>query len=158
MDHGHSNAQDWVRELQEEMRQLKPVPVNHKSSRSVFIYKDLNRCSHIFMRTDRNKKPLEPAYEGPFRVITRFEKYFRLEIHGKDIAISIDRLKPVTEEDVNLQDTSFEPLAQTRDDSPLLRTQSTDQEEQPKAPATVPTSTRCGRTVRFPTKYLEEII
>ncbi|MGR0260675.1 hypothetical protein, partial [Klebsiella pneumoniae] len=37
---------------------------------------------------------LEPAYEGPFKVIARSEKYFTIQLKSKDANISIDRLKP----------------------------------------------------------------
>ena len=49
--------------------------------------------SHVFIRVDRVKKPLQPPYNGPFRVIERMDKYFIIDVNGKHDSISIDRLK-----------------------------------------------------------------
>jgi hypothetical protein len=39
-------------------------------------------------------KPLSPLYDGPYRVLDRREKYFRVDIGGRAEAVSADRLKP----------------------------------------------------------------
>ncbi len=39
-------------------------------------------------------KPLSPVYEGPYRVVHKFPKYFDLDIGGRVEAVSADRLKP----------------------------------------------------------------
>lgn len=59
-----------------------------------FHIKSLYRCSHVFLRIDRVKKPLELPYDGPFLVLQRSPIYFKLLIKFKQINISIDRLKP----------------------------------------------------------------
>ncbi|GFS76094.1 RT_RNaseH_2 domain-containing protein [Nephila pilipes] len=53
---------------------------------------DLKLCSHVFVRVDRVKKALEYPNEGPFPVDARNEKY-TLKTKGKDINVSVDRLK-----------------------------------------------------------------
>lgn len=168
---------DWVTELQERMRELKPVPVKHKSARTVFIFKNLYQCSHVFVRVDRIKKPLEPPYEGPFKVTGREEKYFRLLINGKEVSISVDRLKPayiLSEEDCD-DDTPTLPMKtadQPGEDSPNVtsRTSSQSQEDTPSAATktsgnekhqdhlgTALTTKRSGRSVRWPRHLSKEI-
>jgi hypothetical protein len=39
-------------------------------------------------------KPLSPVYEGPYREVHKFPKYFDLDIGGRVEAVSADRLKP----------------------------------------------------------------
>ncbi|UYV60514.1 hypothetical protein LAZ67_1001391, partial [Cordylochernes scorpioides] len=51
-------------------------------------------CLTCIDRTDRVKKPLEPPYEGPFPVLDRTDKYFTLKVKGRNVTISIDRLRP----------------------------------------------------------------
>ena len=61
-----------------------------------FIPEDLKVCSHVWIRVDRIRKPLEAPYMGPFKVIKRSDKFFVIEtVKGNQQSISIDRLKPV---------------------------------------------------------------
>ncbi|XP_017463070.1 PREDICTED: uncharacterized protein LOC108356475 [Rhagoletis zephyria] len=63
-----------------------------------------NECSHVFVRTDSLKQPLEPPYSGPFQIVAKpSDRVFVVRINGKDTALSIDRLKPafVTKYDPN---------------------------------------------------------
>jgi hypothetical protein len=38
--------------------------------------------------------PLSPLYQGPYKVLDRREKFFKLEVGGQPEVISVDRLKP----------------------------------------------------------------
>ncbi|UYV76053.1 hypothetical protein LAZ67_13002335, partial [Cordylochernes scorpioides] len=90
----HLHAEEFVQQLQKQMELLKPLNEKHHSKTKVFVHKDLKTCSHVFIRTDRVKKPLEPPYEGPFPVLERTDKYFTLKVKGKNVTTSIDRLRP----------------------------------------------------------------
>ncbi|GFW30362.1 transposon Tf2-11 polyprotein [Trichonephila clavipes] len=65
-----------------------------KPSQKHFVHKDFHNSTHVFIRVDRVKKALEPPCDGPFPVAKRYDKYFTVKIKGKDINISVDRLKP----------------------------------------------------------------
>ncbi|XP_050548273.1 uncharacterized protein LOC126909907, partial [Daktulosphaira vitifoliae] len=80
--------------LKKTMETIRPVSTSNHGSKKVFIYKDLASCSHVFVRVDRVKKPLEQPYEGPYKIVQRYEKTFKLLIRQKECIISIDRLKP----------------------------------------------------------------
>ncbi|UYV79078.1 hypothetical protein LAZ67_17001042 [Cordylochernes scorpioides] len=90
----HLHAGEFVQLLQKQMQLLKPLNEKHRSKTKVFVHKDLKTCSHVFIRTDRVRKPLEPPYEGPFPVLDRTDKYFTLKVKGRNVTISIDRLRP----------------------------------------------------------------
>ncbi|UYV65013.1 hypothetical protein LAZ67_3002817 [Cordylochernes scorpioides] len=90
----HLHAEEFVQQLQKQMELLKPLNEKHHSKTKVFVHKDLKTCSHVFIRTDRVKKPLEPPYEGPFPVLERTDKYFTLKVKGKNVTTTIDRLRP----------------------------------------------------------------
>ncbi|UYV69220.1 hypothetical protein LAZ67_6002864, partial [Cordylochernes scorpioides] len=90
----HLHAEEFVQQLQKQMELLKPLNEKHHSKTKVFVHKDLKTCSHVFIRTDRVKKPLEPPYEGPFPVLERTDKYFTLKVKEKNVTTSIDRLRP----------------------------------------------------------------
>lgn len=37
----------------------------------------------MFVRRDAVKKPLQPAYDGPYRVVKKQDNYLTLDINGK---------------------------------------------------------------------------
>ncbi|BHF58436.1 hypothetical protein SprV_0100138800 [Sparganum proliferum] len=58
-----------------------------------YLEKDLATCSHVYLRCDRVRRPLEPPYDGPFRVISRGTKNFRIQRGTREEVVSVDRLK-----------------------------------------------------------------
>ncbi|GBL95250.1 hypothetical protein AVEN_37713-1 [Araneus ventricosus] len=75
-------------------RRLCPVPTSHHSSSTFFMHPDLRASLHVFVRCDTVRKPLEQPYQGPFKVISRNEKFFQISINKRQSTVSIDRLKP----------------------------------------------------------------
>ena len=99
------------------------------------VYVPKETANFVFVRVDRVKRPLEPPYDGPFKVLDKKDKFFTLLINGKPSTVSIDRLKVAyiepdkqypTQANITPENTSH------RDPSPV------------KSPST----TRCGRVVR----------
>lgn len=97
----------YVDNLRNIIQQNKPqVPTKHHSSnKSVFVHQDLLTCSHVFIRTDAVKKPLQSPYEGPYRVLQRTEKVYTVQLPERQANISIDRLKPAFILTEDIQDT-----------------------------------------------------
>jgi hypothetical protein len=54
----------------------------------------LQKASLVYIRRGGVSKSLAPLYEGPYRVVERSPKYFRVDIGGQVEAVSADRLKP----------------------------------------------------------------
>nr|VZI47770.1 unnamed protein product [Spirometra erinaceieuropaei] len=80
--------------LRQFMRTLSPVPPRSSASPS-YLEKDLATCSHVYLRCDRVRRPLEPPYDGPFRVLSRGPKTFRIQRDNREEVVSVDRLKAV---------------------------------------------------------------
>nr|VZI44567.1 unnamed protein product [Spirometra erinaceieuropaei] len=78
--------------LRQFLRTLSPVPPRPSVSES-YLEKDLATCSHVYLRCDRVRRPLEPPYDGPFRVISRGTKNFRIQRGTREEVVSVDRLK-----------------------------------------------------------------
>lgn len=88
------NAPELVRVLKESMFLLRPTPGTDHSKRSIFVPEELHTATHVFLRIDSTRKPLQPRYDGPFPVLDRNNKNFKLQLHNRTSWIAIDRLKP----------------------------------------------------------------
>ncbi|KAL7642364.1 UNVERIFIED_CONTAM: hypothetical protein RMT77_006925 [Armadillidium vulgare] len=69
------------------------VPRTHARTHS-FIPNDLTTCTHVFVRLDSHRAPLQARYLGPYKVLSRREKTFLLQLPSRKEVFSIDRLKP----------------------------------------------------------------
>ncbi|GFU09747.1 retrovirus-related Pol polyprotein from transposon opus [Nephila pilipes] len=90
----NKDPQNFVTKLQQHMEDIKPLKLSSTRKQKIFVHKELKSCSHVFVRIDRVKNTLEPPYEGPFVVVRKLHKYFTIVIKGKQVNISVDRLKP----------------------------------------------------------------
>ncbi|GBO04253.1 Gag-Pol polyprotein [Araneus ventricosus] len=84
----------FVGKLQHIMHKLRPVPASSHNRENVFIHKDLPNSSHVFVRHDRVRRNLQSPYQGPYKVLSKSDKLFKLLVNGKSSFISVDRLKP----------------------------------------------------------------
>ena len=85
---------EYVQELRSFVQNLKPTPVRKPTPRSVYIDRKLSTCSHVFVRHDAVKIGLQRPYDGPYKVLQRTDKYFKIKLNGIVDNVSIDRLKP----------------------------------------------------------------
>nr|VZI13842.1 unnamed protein product [Spirometra erinaceieuropaei] len=90
--------ENFVHRLRQFMRSLSPVPPRAPSTEP-YVEKGLANCTHVFVRCDRVRKPLESPYEGPFRVLARNSKTFRILRGDKEDVVSIDRVKAAVAEE-----------------------------------------------------------
>ncbi len=128
--------------LQQTMQQLQPFPLREQSTSS-YIPKDLDNCTHVFVRHDAVHKPLQAPYDGPYKVIKRTPKHFTLDINGKHKTISIDRIKVA-----HLDNDLLLPA------DPALPSSLPIALDAPSSPVSqVPLTTRSGRRVHFPDRY-----
>ena len=76
------------------MRKVKPIPVAQKYKRNAFVFKELNSCSHVFLR-DHARKALERPYTGPPKVLNRpSDRVFEIEVNGVARHVSVENIKP----------------------------------------------------------------
>ncbi|BES92430.1 Angiomotin C terminal [Nesidiocoris tenuis] len=88
------DANAFVVQLKEHMQKLRPTQTTHHGEPNVFVPAQLAEASHVFVRTDAVRTPLQPPYQGPFAVLKRSDKTFTVQMAGRKSTISIDRLKP----------------------------------------------------------------
>ena len=70
-------------------------PTHHTAPSPGFVPSALRSTPFVFIREDASRPPLSPLYRGPYEVLDRSEKYFRIQIGDRQDTVSIDRLKPV---------------------------------------------------------------
>lgn len=87
------SIQDFASSLQQSMASLQPVQPRTYPTKT-FVSQDLEDCSHVFVRVDAVKRPLQQPYEGPFEVLRRTRKNITINKNGSAHVIAIDRIKP----------------------------------------------------------------
>ncbi|GFT38502.1 retrovirus-related Pol polyprotein from transposon 412 [Nephila pilipes] len=131
--------------LRESMQRLSRPTTRHHGHHTIFVSKDLATCSHDFLRTDSLKKGLQPPYEYPYKVVDRTEKVFWILRHGKEVSVSIDRLKPV----YNPKELENIPVEVSVKKKVSLQPENSGQEKPSESSSRLETTTRFGRRVRF---------
>lgn len=146
-----TDISDFTTRLRNFASKIKPTPAARHNNNKVFIYKDLTSSSHVFLRDDSSRGSLQPPYSGPYEVLERNDKFFKINFKGKSVTVSIDRLKPAYMlADPTPNHTSTPTSSSNHNPSPPTN----------PVPVTQPNSaqddvkrTRSGRIVRFPDYY-----
>ena len=136
----------FVQEFSKRMRELdfKDVPTYHPTSQKPYIPDELRNSTHVWVRVDRVRRPLEAPYTGPFEVIEKFDKTFKLKFPSGPNMVSIERLKPAVlpNKEPTPQEPEPEPAPQEPEPEP------TPQANEPEPTEPIVT-TRYGRRVKF---------
>ncbi|XP_075152520.1 uncharacterized protein LOC142226405 [Haematobia irritans] len=88
------NNSEFIKQLRRKVQSLLPNEASRHSAGKTFIHSDLDSCKYVFVRNDHVCAPLQPPYEGHFEVVAKKEKNFKVNIRGRTVCVSIDRLKP----------------------------------------------------------------
>jgi len=124
-----------LNDLREAMQDLQPRQTSWHTSQKVFQHPDLQTCTHVFLRNDAVRPSLSHPYEGPFEILNRSDKYFKIKVNNRESNVSVDRLKPAY--------LAIQPQQAQNGTQPPVLHQDT--------PST--TTTRSGRHIRFPTRF-----
>src|ERR1044072_1133715 len=87
----------FMKKFMADMKELdfRELPTFHPSQSSSYMPKELQTCTHVFVRTDRIRKSLEAPYSGPYEVLQRMDRCFKIKLRdGRTDVVSIGRLKP----------------------------------------------------------------
>ena len=77
---------------------LRLSPPRHANQKDVFQYKELDTCSHVFLRRIAIAPPLTAPYDGPNKVVVRSGRVFKVLIKGKVETVTADHAKPAHSE------------------------------------------------------------
>ncbi len=73
---------ELVSKLRDHLQTIHPHPPG-LTPRASSIPSGLSTATHVFVRQDGVRKPLQPPYDEPFPVITRTDKHCTISIHGR---------------------------------------------------------------------------
>ena len=59
----------------------------------MFQYKELETCSHVFLRRIAFAPPLTALYDGSYKVIFRSGRVLKILMKGKGVTVTVDRVK-----------------------------------------------------------------
>ncbi|XP_036346899.1 uncharacterized protein LOC118756230 [Rhagoletis pomonella] len=71
---------EFAEKLRTAMQALRPAPTSHHITPATFVQTEFKEAAFVFVRVDRVKSPLEASYEGPFEVVERGEKYYKIKM------------------------------------------------------------------------------
>lgn len=89
-----SSEESFLQALRQKIRDISSVPRRQLRQKEIFVHPELEKCSHVFVRCDRISSSLTPPYSGPYKILSRTDKYFKIQEGDTQKNISIDRLKP----------------------------------------------------------------
>ncbi|KAM7313394.1 Transposon Tf2-9 polyprotein [Ixodes scapularis] len=144
----------YIDDLRQTFRLLRPVLPAQRSHRHVFVSQDLETCSHVFLRRDQVRRPLEPAYDGPFRVLNRQAKTFTLDLNGRRDVVTTDRVKPAYLEAISPTSPASAPSPSAHSALATRTKHITWTLPGPTAPQGFSESSRQGRSTLFKMGYL----
>ncbi|XP_023245066.1 uncharacterized protein K02A2.6-like [Copidosoma floridanum] len=128
-----ANPATFVEGLRRLAQSIKAAPASrHAAENAPFFFKDLRTCSHVFKRVDAIRKPLQPPYTGPHRVIRRVDdKTYVINVNGSHRTVFTDALKPAY-----VEATDSSPLGDQPTNPP--NAPPADSSPAPKPPAATP--------------------
>ncbi|XP_069999453.1 uncharacterized protein [Penaeus vannamei] len=100
---------EHLTKLRHAVEKYRPCTQTHSTSPPQYLPKLIHSCKYVFVRNDAHGTPLTRPYRGPYAVLERNPKVYRLSIGGKSDWVSIDRLKSAYLEEK--EPTQTTPLA-----------------------------------------------
>ncbi|KAJ8387754.1 hypothetical protein AAFF_G00150550 [Aldrovandia affinis] len=70
-----------------------PVPTTQHGVPTSQVPPGLRSAGYVFIRHDAHRGPLQPPYDGPFRVLEHGPKHLVVDIGGRPEHVSVDRVK-----------------------------------------------------------------
>jgi transposase InsO family protein len=72
------------------MQDVRAVAAVHHGNKNVFVHPELNSCTHIFLRDNAVRKPLQQPYTGPYEVVQRSDKTVTFVRNGRMTTVNVD--------------------------------------------------------------------
>ncbi|XP_014781813.1 uncharacterized protein LOC106877426 [Octopus bimaculoides] len=155
------NPASYVTRLRDYFSNLPTMSPRQQSPPSK-VPSDIDSWSHVFARDDSVRGPLVSPYKGPFRVLSRTPKFFKIDANGRTETVSVDRLKKAyfdttTSSVDNTDIPPFQPLHTPLSSPSPTHTPVKTSPSLLRTTTSEPYVTRSGRTVHWPKKLSNTI-
>ena len=145
----------FIWELRGLFRQHRPAEIKRHGEIKPFILKDLKITAYILLLYGPERNSIQMPYDGPYEVVSREQIYYTIKIKEKEVAVSIDQLKPAyvindtLPKDNNETSYRIEVQVSEQNQHPGWKNQ-----VQPSQEAEQPRQVRrSGQSVRFVNRY-----
>ena len=106
---GGPEASDHLQQMRDIAGRLVPAPDAWHGTRPAKPCPGLSTAEFVFIRRDASHGPLQTPYTGPYRVLERHEKFYRLQCGEREENVSVDRLKPAYPDPINPMQPAIPP-------------------------------------------------
>ena len=107
----NTDLENYSDRLRVAMSRLRLSPPRHANQKDMFQYKELDTCSHVFLRRIAIAPPLTAPYDGPYKVVVRSGRVFKVLIKGKVETVTADYVKPAHSEHTPENERTRQPTA-----------------------------------------------
>ena len=112
----------FVSRVHTTLQQIRDKQPQYHTNQKCHINAELHQCTHVFVCRDAVRWPLQPPFDGPFKVHRQYSKFFTIiGPTGKPQTVSVDRLKPA-HMDNPVVSTSPVPASPLAAAPPVVRT------------------------------------
>ena len=80
----------FVETQQKFLSQFKYRESRFPTNQKTYVDPKLSRCKYVFIRNDATRSPLQPTYDGPYKVLQRIPKYFKVQRNSREYTVSVD--------------------------------------------------------------------
>ena len=146
---------NYASRLKAHMNQLQPTSPCQTHTNTRQVSKLLSTCTHVFVRCDSVRKPLQPPYNGPYQILNCTDKYYTIDIAGRKDNVFIDRLKPAHLDSCDPSPSTATSLPSSP--KPTTTNNSSTPFRSTTSSSTLHTTTRSGRHVHWPKRFTDYV-
>ena len=90
----NTDLENYSDKLRVAVSRLRLCPPRDTQQTSIFQYKEIKTCTHVFLRRIAIAPPLTAPYDDPYKVVARSGRVMKILMKGKVETVSLDRVKP----------------------------------------------------------------
>jgi hypothetical protein len=131
----HMSPSAFIQSLRQQLADLRPTDGTRHGQKSIFVHKSLRDCKQVFLRHDAVRLGLQPPYDGPYPVVQRSERTMIIRVKGRDMTVSIERVKPAHVLEELVLPSSHITLGIHRQQQPPIQSSQLPSNHQPSSPS-----------------------